>query len=732
MTTLKLRASNARGVVLTEAAAKRLSTVARETFSLTFHEGEQLTSDLPGVDAEAIKHLDEDGLPTIGTEVRPGMILVGRLARPHGKDAAADAIDAAFGAPPGRDGSMRCPPGLFGRVDSIERVPGKGKDVAPSIQVVIATDDPLGVGDVLEFGNGQGEVVSAIVPSLEGVDALWPDRDGEFSVTRVSPTPREVILARSIGPYSLVTQQPLGGRASFGGQPVMLEQLEALLDRGAPHVVHEMLGTKSDDVDGRIALYTSIVKGEPASEPVVSSTTQVLEAELIALGFDVQLTEPEVSIRLLDDAGVLARAPSEVKKPETLNYRTLKPERGGLFCEEIFGALDSPGGRRVKQGRIDLAVPLLHPFARKTAAKLLGLTPEAFESVLQCEKTLDGAEPEALESTGAPALRVALAAVDLTRPPPGSEAEATALLAAGRTAASLCFTRWPVLPPDLRPLVPLDGGRFATSDLNDLYRRVINRNNRTARLIELNAPIIIIRNEVRMLQLALDGLIENDVRGQRITGPDARPLVSMIDMLSGERGHLLKKSYRKRVDYSGIARAAPIEGAVAKFPREFALELLKPWIYASLEEAGHVTRIKEAKRLVEGRDPRALADVARLAAQTPFVLFHEHGVKPIAVTAELWDERAIGLSAEVWHALGLRAGENVTVHVPVDPLAVEEARALTVGKVPAARVPQPEGWLTRCADAKDKGDALFEAALRGEVDGVRDRFARILLARLDA
>ncbi len=371
----------------------------------------------------------------------------------------------------------------------------------------------------------------------------------------------------------------------------------------------------------------------------------------------------------------------EVKKPETINYRTFKPERDGLFCAKIFGPTKDyecncgkykrmrhrgvvcekcgveviqSKVRRERMGHIDLAAPVAHIwFLRSLPSRigtLLDMTLKELEKVLyfECYIVTDAGETplqykellterkyrEAREQygdgfkaeMGAEAVRSLLGQLTLDKLAEELRAEmkATASEARRKKVAKrlkvvnafrdsgnkpewMILTILPVIPPDLRPLVPLDGGRFATSDLNDLYRRVINRNNRLKRLIELNAPDIIIRNEKRMLQEAVDALFDNGRRGRAITGPSKRPLKSLSDMLKGKSGRFRQNLLGKRVDYSG--RSVIVVGPELRLhqcglPKKMALELFKPFIYNKLEEKGYVTTIKSAKKMVEkeGKD----------------------------------------------------------------------------------------------------------------------------------
>ncbi|MBI3557864.1 MAG: DNA-directed RNA polymerase subunit beta', partial [Deltaproteobacteria bacterium] len=365
----------------------------------------------------------------------------------------------------------------------------------------------------------------------------------------------------------------------------------------------------------------------------------------------------------------------EVKKPETINYRTFKPERDGLFCAKIFGPVKDyecncgkykrmkhrgvvcekcgveviqSKVRRERLGHIELATPVAHIwFLRSLPSRigaLLDISLKELEKVLYCEAYVvsdignSSLDERAIISEekfnqlikegvtftaamGGEAIRELLKKIDvdlmarqLRKEMKATNSEAQRTKIAKRLKVVEAFKEsgnrpdWmmleviPVIPPELRPLVPLDGGRFATSDLNDLYRRVINRNNRLKRLMELNAPEIIIRNEKRMLQEAVDALFDNGRRGKTFTGPSKRPLRSLSDMLKGKQGGCRQNLLGKRVDYSG--RSVIVVGPELKLhqcglPKQMALELFKPFIYNKLSEYGYVTTIKSAKKMVE-------------------------------------------------------------------------------------------------------------------------------------
>src|SRR5215472_16228086 len=388
-------------------------------------------------------------------------------------------------------------------------------------------------------------------------------------------------------------------------------------------------------------------------------------------------TFDRIRISLASPDQILRWSHGEIKKPETINYRTFKPERDGLFCARIFGPVKDyeclcgkykrmkykgivcekcgvevtvQKVRRDRMGHIELASPVAHIWFLKSLPSRIGLmldmTLKDLERVLYFEnyiviepgltplkerqlltedefyKAQDdyGADSFTAE-IGAEAIRKLLLAIDLVKLRDDLRAEIAvstggekpkkmikrlkvveAFIDSGNRPEWMIMTVVPVIPPELRPLVPLDGGRFATSDLNDLYRRVINRNNRLKRLIELKAPDIIVRNEKRMLQEAVDALFDNGRRGRVITGANKRPLKSLADMLKGKQGRFRQNLLGKRVDYSG--RSVIVVGPELKLqqcglPKKMALELFKPFIYARLQALGQAATVKQAKKLVE-------------------------------------------------------------------------------------------------------------------------------------
>src|SRR5277367_2084465 len=447
----------------------------------------------------------------------------------------------------------------------------------------------------------------------------------------------------------------------------------------------------------------------------------------------------------------------EVKKPETINYRTFKPERDGLFCAKIFGPTKDyecncgkykrmrhrgvvcekcgveviqSKVRRERMGHIDLAAPVAHIwFLRSLPSRigtLLDMTLKELEKVLyfECYIVTDAGETplqykellterkyrEAREQygdafkaeMGAEAVRSLLGQLTLDKLAEELRAEmkATASEARRKKVAKrlkvvnafrdsgnkpewMILTILPVIPPDLRPLVPLDGGRFATSDLNDLYRRVINRNNRLKRLIELNAPDIIIRNEKRMLQEAVDALFDNGRRGRVITGANKRPLKSLADMLKGKQGRFRQNLLGKRVDYSG--RSVIVVGPELKLqqcglPKKMALELFKPFIYSRLDAKGLSATVKQAKKLVEKEKPEVWDILDEVIREHPVMLnraptLHRLGIQ--AFEPVLIEGKAIQLHPLVCAAFNADFdGDQMAVHVPLSLEAQLEARVL--------------------------------------------------------
>ena len=466
----------------------------------------------------------------------------------------------------------------------------------------------------------------------------------------------------------------------------------------------------------------------------------------------------QIRISIASPEKILSWSYGEIKKPETINYRTFKPERDGLFCARIFGPIKDyeclcgkykrmkykgiicekcgvevtlTKVRRERMGHIELAAPVAHIWFLKSLPSRIGLlldmTLKDLERVLYFEQFIvldpmlsplkkgqllseedymqaqdDYGEDTFLAGIGAEAVRVLLEELNLEELRDSLRveiAEATtelkpkklakrlkvveAFLRSGGRPEWMIMTIVPVIPPELRPLVPLDGGRFATSDLNDLYRRVINRNNRLKRLIELRAPDIIVRNEKRMLQESVDALFDNGRRGRVITGGNKRPLKSLSDMLKGKQGRFRQNLLGKRVDYSG--RSVIVVGPELKLhqcglPKQMALELFKPFIYSRLEAKGLSATVKQSKKMVEKARPEVWDILDEVIREHPVLLnraptLHRLGVQ--AFEPVLIEGKAIQLHPLVCAAFNADFdGDQMAVHVPLSLEAQLEARVL--------------------------------------------------------
>ena len=478
-------------------------------------------------------------------------------------------------------------------------------------------------------------------------------------------------------------------------------------------------------------------------------------------GTDLQITSQDlvgIKISMASPEKIREWSYGEVKKPETINYRTFKPERDGLFCAKIFGPVKdyecncgkykrmkhrgivcekcgveviASKVRRERMGHIELAAPVAHIWYVKSVPSkigvLLDMTMSEVEKVLYFESyvVIDPGQTtlkkqqlltedqyvQVVEKYGEDACRVGMGAeaikelleeIDLEKLKDELKAQTLdtksinkkkkitkrlkiveAFIESGNKPEWMILEALPVIPPDLRPLVPLDGGRFATSDLNDLYRRVINRNNRLKRLLDLGAPDIIIRNEKRMLQEAVDALLDNGRRGKAITGTNGRPLKSLSEMIKGKQGRFRQNLLGKRVDYSG--RSVIVVGPKLKLhqcglPKKMALELFKPFIYQKLEERGHATTIKGAKRMVEREDVVVWDVLEEIVKEYPILLnraptLHRLGIQ--AFEPILVEGKAIQLHPLVCTPYNADFdGDQMAVHVPLSIEARIECRVL--------------------------------------------------------
>src|SRR5450432_3541720 len=533
----------------------------------------------------------------------------------------------------------------------------------------------------------------------------------------------------------------------------------------------------------------------------------------------------QIRISIASPEKILSWSYGEIKKPETINYRTFKPERDGLFCARIFGPIKDyeclcgkykrmkfrgitcekcgvevtlTKVRRERMGHIELASPVAHIWFLKSLPSRIGLlldmtlrdlekilyfenyvvtepglTPLKYRELLNEDQYLNALDEYGDDSfradIGAEAIRAMLQVIDLNEERPRlreelrettSEAKRKKLVKRLKLVESFIESgarpEWmilelvPVIPPELRPLVPLDGGRFATSDLNDLYRRVINRNNRLKRLIELRAPDIIIRNEKRMLQEAVDALFDNGRRGRVITGANKRPLKSLADMLKGKQGRFRQNLLGKRVDYSG--RSVIVVGPEMKLhqcglPKKMALELFKPFIYARLQALGQAATVKQAKKLVEKEKPEVWDVLDEVIREHPVLLnraptLHRLGIQ--AFEPQLIEGKAIQLHPLVCAAFNADFdGDQMAVHVPLSLEAQLEARVLMMSTnnvlhpanrqpiiVPSQDIVLGLYYITMEREG-EKGEGMSFGTL-GEIEQALDAGAVSLHARIKA
>ncbi len=643
---------------------------------------------------------------------------------------------------------------------------------------------------------------------------------GYMYILKLHHMVEDKIHMRSIGPYSLITQQPLGGKAQGGGQRFGEMEVWALLGYGAAYTLREMLTIKSDDIMGRSAAFDSIVRGERISHHYAPASFNVLLHTLRGLALDVELMRggqpmgvrkgpgSEVSdfdavrIRPASPEKILEWSHGEVTKPETINYRTQRPEKNSLFDEKIFGPerdyecycgkyrgirykgivcekcgveITRAIVRRERMGHVDLAVPVAHVwFLRAIPSRLsmvLGISGGDLEKVvyfagyivtqvhkaekerimgeleseykqklknLQDEKSKDKMKELFLEAKhdiesifvgavldepkyhryvikygamfeagiGAEAMYDLCKKLNLKEMAENTEAALVKAGAADREKFGkrlsilrgmiranvrpewMFLTRIPVIPPGLRPMVALDGGRHATSDVNDLYRRVINRNNRLKKLLEIQAPDVILRNEKRILQEAIDALVDNSIRHggaafSATTQARTRPLKSLSDNLKGKHGLFRQNLLGKRVDYSG--RSVIVVGPELKLnqcglPKHMALELFRPFVIGKLLEKELAYNIRGAGRLIDEGVPEVwaiLEDVIRdkyvLLNRAPTL--HRLGIQ--AFQPILIEGNAIQLHPLVCPAFNADFdGDQMAVHVPLSPEAQTEAREI--------------------------------------------------------
>lgn len=634
---------------------------------------------------------------------------------------------------------------------------------------------------------------------------------GVIYMLKLNHLVEDKVHVRSIGPYSLITQQPLGGKAQFGGQRFGEMEVWALEGYGSRHVLQEMLTIKSDDILGRSSSYESIIRGEKIKKPNIPASFKVLLAELKALGFNIEAVHDneaaskedfkalKISVASPDD--ILRWSYGEVIKPETINYRTQRPEKDGLFSERIFGptkdyecycgkyrriryknvVCDKCGVevtrsivRRERMGHIQLATPVCHIWFLKSVPSRLSLVLDTSSAKLErviyysayivtevseesrkraldelerelknklkivgtkdnkVKKELNSAASQTRDfltnlkpgdilteveyfnlarrfgnvfkaSSGAEAVREILEKMDLRKEVQKIEknlAESRkrvpdlkqlrrlkmlkAMIKNNTRPEWMVLTVLPILPPDLRPMVALDGGRYATSDLNDLYRRVINRNNRLKKLLEIKAPDVIVKNEKRMLQEAVDALIDNSARfGSQQLSTQRRPLRSLADMLKGKQGRFRQNLLGKRVDYSG--RSVIVIGPKLKInecglPKRMALELFRPFVISEIIRRGAANNIRSANRVIEQGSDEVWAILEEIIKNKMVLLNRAPTLHRLSVQAFkpiLIEGLAIQIPALVCMAFNADFdGDQMAVYLPLSEEAQRESREI--------------------------------------------------------
>ena len=669
-------------------------------------------------------------------------------------------------------------------------------------------------------GEIRDELRAAGLPE-DGKTVLYDGRSGEpfdnrvmvgqIYMLKLNHLVEDKAHMRSIGPYSLITQQPLGGKAQFGGQRFGEMEVWALEGYGARHTLQEMLTIKSDDVLGRAAAYESIIRGEEIKEPNVPASFNVLVNELKSLAFNIQpLYETDtdrkdsfsaLKISVASPEDILKWSHGEVTKPETINYRTQRPEKDGLFSERIFGPtkdyecycgkyrrirykgvvcdkcgveVTKASVRRERIGHITLAAPVSHIWFLKSIPSRLALALDAssqkldrviyysayiiteikeenrkaaleeldrelkgkLKTVGNKDKTVKGEILEAADTTkeyledlhvgqilseneyfalsrkfgnifkassGAEAVQDILQKMDMRKEITAIEAELRdardpmsqskllrrlkmfkSMVRNGSRPEWMVMNVLPVLPPDLRPMVALDGGRYATSDLNDLYRRVINRNNRLKKLLEIKAPDVIVRNEKRMLQEAVDALIDNSARfGTQQMSAQRRPLRSLADMLKGKQGRFRQNLLGKRVDYSG--RSVIVVGPKLKLdecgiPKRMALELFRPFVVSEIIKRGLAHNIRSAGRFIEEHTPEVLAILEEIIKDKRVLLNRAPTLHRLSVQAFkplLIEGLAVKIPPLVCPAFNADFdGDQMAIHLPLSTAAQREANEI--------------------------------------------------------
>ncbi len=655
-------APNPKVCTISPVVAGQLQTEHTHVYHATLREGadgrEQFTPDLPDAPRE---HLNPQGLAIVGTLVGPGDVVIGRVQPQAAASMPEEQVLAKMLGREGpiRDTSVRVSVGVGGVVEAASIVDGRA-------EVTVRWTRPLERGDVLVDEAGHEAIVGDIGPLAE-FEALWGS--GGARTLSKQAIARDTLHARSIGPYSAVTQLPFQGRERFGGQSVSAATIASLVDAGLQWTAFEMLTLKADAVEERSRIYADIVQDKPL-EPGATRRSAVMDVERLfeAIGLHVALDAASIEASWATTETVIARSHGAVKKPETFSPSTHLPETGGLFCPRIFGPI--------------------HSF--RCACGALGMR----QAGQVCEAC-------GVESASTSVRRKRFGHIELPIP------------VVHPWRPDLQLEAIPVLPADLRPRVPLDDGRFATSDLNMLYRQVITQSHKVTRLMALDAPEHIVERECDSLQQAVSALFDND----NVTAPlrsRGRVLYSVH--------HQLQRSLlglrQTRCDYSAVAHCIPddaLEPGICRLPRAMARELFKPWVFSRLVSTGEAGSVGEAKQAVDDRSAAAMTAVDDVAARAVVLMSSPQALG--AARIELWEEPIVAVSSDVFSPV-------VHVHVPILPAAVDELTAV-IGQVfsVADLDPRPSGWLSAAMAGGPLSELLADAA----ADPVSDPTLRLAL-----
>lgn len=737
------------GLIVNESLVKDDILTSSEVvqFKEKAEEAEEFSRDLPDIGEDILTNLDERGIVNLGTEVKYGDILVGKLfpRQTFSLTPEERLLRIIFGAKAGEmiGQPLHMPLKDGGRIIDIEYFSEKNNDncnkLPPKVKELVKVDvlvkRRLKVGDVLEDSSGNKGVVCQILPlekmSRKQCDIIanpsstflsssqlkdkhqgFVKIDGKkvkatigcISLKKISNFLEQKVRAASIGPRRLINCQPT---YEFG-ESVSYKEVEALYKWGAHHTLQELLTLKSDDLENAPKAFEGLIKGMELPKPGIPETFGVLVKELRGLGFDLNFIIPSaISFKLADTATILSWSKGEVKKSETINYRTFRPEPDGLFCEKIFGpvrdwecscgrykwatkqsgVICSRCGvkvteskvRREWMGHVKLVSPVANVFYFGYLSRLLKLSISDLKRVIYYNSyigidpkdvsflKLTGFEPEKNSAIGAKAIKILLLEMGFKQ-----------------AASTMILDVLPIIPPDLRPFIPVEGGKFASSDLNHLYWKIINQNNKLKHIQELGAPKIMINNEKRLLQLKVNAVFDNTGEYGGYSGREifinSRRLKGLSEFVS-ER---FKQIWNKKVFYSGrgiIISDLKMPENQCGLSKEMAVELFKPLLVERLLRKQMIHTVKSAKRLIEERRQEIWETLSEVVLETPFVLLSykrdPSSPKMLALKPVLIEEEVIKLSPLVCSNFGAKLdGDTVCVHLPLSKEAQAEGEKI--------------------------------------------------------